>query len=86
MANSYIKSDLIPLIALWQRFAWTRIISSEALQLFTPFNTVPPFKEALSNPANDEGFLYQLMLLAADATAFVLGSNKRADFVSKIYQ
>ncbi|KMT56578.1 hypothetical protein ACR52_06225 [Pseudomonas fildesensis] len=86
VAHSYIKSDLIPIIALWQRLAWTRIISSEAFQLFTPLSTVPPLKAALSNSANDESFLYQLMLLAADATALSLGPNLRADFVSKIRQ
>jgi len=80
----HMKSDLIPIIALWQRFAWTRIISSEVFQLFTPLRTVPPLKMALSNSANDEGFLCQLMLLAADATALSLGPKLREYLASKI--
>ncbi|WP_339457131.1 AAA family ATPase [Pseudomonas sp. EA_65y_Pfl1_P120] len=86
VAHSYIKSDLIPIIALWQRFAWMRIISSEVFQLVTPLSTVPPLKAALSNSGNNESFLCQLMLLAADATALSLGPDVRADFVSKVRQ
>jgi Cdc6-like AAA superfamily ATPase len=83
-AQSSIKSDLIPFIAIWQRFAWTRIISSEVLQLYKPLDTVPPLRAALRNSTNDESFLCLLMLLAADATKLNLGTDLRTDFQSKI--
>lgn len=83
-AQSYIKSDLIPLIAIWQRFAWTRITSTEVFQLYRPLDTVPPLRAALRNSTNDESFLYLLMLLAADATKLDLGTDLRANFLSKI--
>ncbi|MEQ4185425.1 AAA family ATPase [Pseudomonas amygdali] len=83
VANSCLKSDLIPVIATWQRSAWTRITSTEVLKLYRPLDTVPPLISALRNSANDEGFLYRLILLAADATRLDLGTDLRAEFLSK---
>ena len=83
VAHSFLKSDLIPLIAIWQRSAWARISSTEVFKLYNPVDTVPPLITALKNSVNDEGFLCRLMLLAADATRLDLGTDLRADFLSK---
>lgn len=79
-----MKSALIPIVAVWQRSAWRRIVSSEILQLSRPLQTIPAVRAALSNSKNDEQFLYGLMLAATDATALQLPPEIRSDFISKL--
>lgn len=83
-ARHQMKSALIPIVAVWQRSAWRRIVSSEILQLSRPLQTIPAVRAALSNSKNDERFLYGLMLAATDATALQLPPEIRSDFISKL--
>jgi hypothetical protein len=83
LGQSRMKSELIPMVAVWQRLAWRRIVASEILQLSRPLQTIPGVRAALSNSKNDERFLCELMLAAADATALSLPPDLRANLASK---
>lgn len=77
---SYLKRELIPMIAAWQRSAWTRIVSTETYQLVRPRLSVPAIEAALSRPKNDEQFLCRLVLAITDATDVTLPREMRSNY------
>lgn len=79
--RSNFKSYLIPIIAAWQRDAWTRIVVSETFRLLRPLRDVPAVKAALSMPNDDERFLGTLILATANATGTVLPQKMQAEFI-----
>ena len=78
--RSTFKSILVPIIATWQRNAWTRIVVSERFRLNQPRRTVPAIKVSLSLTLNNEKFLCSLILAAACATNVALPNNIRTAF------
>lgn len=78
--RSNFKSYLIPIIAAWQRNAWTRIVVSETFRLSRPLQTVPAVNAALSMPDDDERFLGTLILAAASAAGAMLPQMMQAEF------
>lgn len=75
--QSLYKSELIAVIAIWQRKAWTRILESEKFQLILPQIFEPEIYRVLSNLENDEKFLGSLLLVTADATGLNLSQDLR---------
>jgi len=78
--RSSFRASLVPIIAAWQRDAWTRIVVSETFRLSQPQRTVPAIKISLSLTLNNEKFLCSLLLAAAYATDVVLPSDVRTGF------
>lgn len=66
--RSSFRATIVPIIAKWQRDAWTRITSAERFQLAQPQRTVPAIEASLSSKMNNERFLCSLILAAADAS------------------
>lgn len=83
--NSSFRASLVPIIAAWQRDAWTRIVSSERFQLVQPQRTVPAIEAALSSELNNERFLCSLLLATADASKVVIPHNVRAQLEKVTY-
>ncbi|HYS84681.1 MAG TPA: hypothetical protein VEN78_06740 [Bradyrhizobium sp.] len=79
-SRSNFKSYLIPIIAGWQRSAWTRIVVSERFRLSRPMQTVPAVMAALSMTDDDERFLRILFLAAAGAAGLKLPQEMQARF------
>jgi hypothetical protein len=75
--RSSFRASLVPIIATWQRNAWTRIVSSERFQLVQPQRTVPAIEAALSSELNNERFLCSLLLATADASKVVIPHDVR---------
>lgn len=78
--QSDFKSLLMPMIALWQRNAWRRIVSVESFQLYLPLRTVPAIRSALTILSNNEHFLCNLLLAVVDSTKVSLPSHIRKSF------
>lgn len=76
--RSSFRASIVPIIAAWQRDAWTRISSSERFQLVHPQRTVPAIEASLSSQANNERFLCSLILAAADASRVAIPHELRA--------
>lgn len=77
---SYLKRELIPMIAAWQRSAWTRIVAKETFQLAQPRLSVPAIEAALSYPNDDEQFLCTLVLAITDATDVTLSQEMHSSY------
>ena len=78
--RSRFKASLVPIISVWQRDAWTRIVMSETFRLNQPLRTVPAIKFALSCTTNDERFLCSLILATVHAADLTLPFEIRAGF------
>jgi tetratricopeptide (TPR) repeat protein len=79
-SQSPFKTYLIPIIAAWQRNAWTRIVVSETFRLVRPLQTVPAVNAALSIPDDDERFLGTIFLAAASAIGVMLPQKMQVEF------
>ena len=77
---SHLKQELIPMIAAWQRAAWTRIIATETFQLARPRLSVPDIEAALSLPKDDDRFLCSLILAITAATDVNLPQEMRSSY------
>ena len=75
--RSSFRASLVPIIATWQREAWTRIVSSERFQLVQPQRTVPAIEAALSSKLNNEKFLCSLLLATSDASKVMMPHDVR---------
>lgn len=78
--RSNFKSYLIPIIAAWQRNAWTRIVVSETFRLVRPVETVPTVEAALCMPDDDERFLGAIFLAIAIAVGMTLPKEMQGEF------
>lgn len=76
--RSSFRASLVPIVATWQRDAWTRIVSSGRFQLFQPQRTVSAIEASLSSKLNNERFLCSLIFAAADACKVEIPHDVRA--------
>lgn len=80
--RSSFRTSLVPIISVWQRNAWTRIVDSERFLLSQPQRTVPAIEFLLSSDSNNERFLCSLILAAADASKVVIPDDVRTQLKS----
>jgi hypothetical protein len=80
--RSRFKSELVPIIASWQRSVWSRIVVSETFRLIMPLRSTPALQKVLSFESDCESFLCLLLLSGSEATGVKLPRELRADFNS----
>jgi hypothetical protein len=75
--QSNFNNIVVPVLAVWMRAQWLRIISRESFRLPHPMVTIPKVEAAMKNKNNDERFIAALCLSAADAVGAPLASEYR---------
>ena len=80
--QSRFRDSLIPLLAIWQRSGWDRILKQGRFQIYNPSITVPPVAECLKDSGNDSSFVAELLLVSSDAAGVRLSSVYRSNLIA----
>ena len=82
--QSRFRDSLMPLLAIWQRSGWDRILNRGRFQIYNPSITVPPVAECLIDSGNDRSFVAELLLVSSDAAEVRLSSELRSNLIAMI--
>ncbi|SFN02720.1 hypothetical protein SAMN05216573_10785 [Bradyrhizobium sp. Rc3b] len=75
---SGFRNALIPLLAIWFRGQWARIVGHETFRLTQPMQAVPALRRSIAETRNDDSFLASLLLAAAGAVGSPLSAEYEA--------